>query len=250
MSIAGMLRVRNEGLWIDRVIESILPVCKTIHVLDDRSEDRTMEICRTYSEVCLYEPPVAFVGLQETRDKNWLLSQIGKTSPPPEWVLHIDGDEVLEESSIPELMALSESKAAACSFRIWYLWSEQQIRTDGVYGRYRRPSMFRYVPGQFFEGRAGNGLHCGSVPRQLRGKSVESGVVLWHLGYMFPEIRLKKYAWYNEVDPKNQIEDCYRHMVQGDLPEVPIHAKLKHAGPLKLEPANTTVGIGLCSTGM
>ena len=250
MSIVGMLRVRNEALWIDRVLDSILPVCGTVHVMDDGSEDRTREICQAYSEVCLHDSPASFVGLQETRDKTWLLSQIAKASPAPEWILHVDGDEVLEETSIPELKALTERDASAYSFRIWYLWNERQIRTDGVYGRYRRPSLFRYSPGQVFDGRSGNGLHCGSVPVQLRGKSIDSGVILWHLGYMFPEIRLRKYAWYNEVDPKNRVEDCYRHMVQGDLPDIPIHAKLRHAGPLKLEPAKTTVGIGLCSTGM
>jgi hypothetical protein len=47
--------------------------------------------------------------------------------------------------------------------------------------------------------------------------------------------RLMKYRWYNTTDPNNEREDCYRHMVQGDLPEVPAYLKLKRAGPLRLE---------------
>jgi hypothetical protein len=59
-------------------------------------------------------------------------------------------------------------------------------------------------------------------------------VRLYHLGYMCPEDRLRKYQWYNTIDPENESEDRYRHMVQGDIPEVPAHLKLKHAGPLRL----------------
>jgi hypothetical protein len=37
------------------------------------------------------------------------------------------------------------------------------------------------------------------------------------------------------MDPNNAFEDNYRHCVQGDVPEVPASAVLRHAGPLKLE---------------
>jgi hypothetical protein len=56
-----------------------------------------------------------------------------------------------------------------------------------------------------------------------------------HLGYMDRDDRVRKYAWYNEHDPHNQVEGCYRHMVIGDLPEFPASYKAKWGGPLELE---------------
>jgi hypothetical protein len=61
------------------------------------------------------------------------------------------------------------------------------------------------------------------------------GAPLWHLGYNDLEDRVRKYAWYNQMDPNNQPEDCYRHMVQGDITEIPADAVLRHAGPLRLQ---------------
>ena len=83
----------------------------------------------------------------------------------------------------------------------------------------------------------GNGgqFHCGNTPAGFHACPAVSEARLFHLGYMRRSDRLMKYRWYNSTDPNNEGEDRYRHMVQGDLPEVPAHLKLKHAGPLRLE---------------
>lgn len=232
MRVAAMLRVRNEARWIDLVLDSIMPICPSIHVMDDHSTDGTAEIA--YQRGATVHPS-PFDGLNETRDKNWLLDIVMQGKP--DWILCIDGDEILEAGCREELLAvMSSGDVSVLSFRVLYLWdSWTQYRVDGVYSRFWRPSLFRAVPGAKFKttGNGGN-FHCGNIP-QISGRQLQVSANLIHTGYMDREDRIRKYHWYNEQDPNNRAEDCYRHMVQGDIPEVPATARLIHAGPLKLE---------------
>lgn len=232
MRVAAMLRVRNEARWINLVLDSIKPLCSSIHVMDDHSTDGTAEIA---SQCGATVHPSPFDGLNETRDKNWLLDIAMQDKP--DWILCIDGDEILEAGCRNELLTvMSSGDVSVLSFRVLYLWDAwTQYRVDGVYSRFWRPSLFRAVPGAKFKttGNGGN-FHCGNIP-QISGRQLRVSANLIHTGYMDREDRIRKYHWYNEQDPGNRVEDCYRHMVQGDIPEVPATARLIHAGPLKLE---------------
>lgn len=235
MNFAGVLRVRNEARWIRRVIESLLPLCQTVYVMDDHSDDGTPYICAGVERVRVFDSP--FSGFDEARDKEWLLGKVREDKP--DIVVAIDGDEVLEADGPDKIRALAAA-GNAWSFRVLYLWdSDDRIRTDGVYSRLTRPSMFRLraTCGKYLRTRAGNGanLHCSSVPADLIRSVHGSDVRLWHLGYRDRADRLRKYEFYRRIDPNNPLEDNYRHIVQGDVPEVPATAKLKHAGPLTLE---------------
>ena len=232
--ITGMLRVKNEARWIRTVVSSILPLCAQVVVLDDHSDDDTAEICGAFSEQVTVLP-TPFEGLDESRDKNYLLSEVMKLDP--DWCLCIDGDEILDPAAPSLIRAELENPRAACySLRIVFLWdAPNMMRTDGVYGRFFRPSLFRAGTGLTYPATPDGGhFHCGNAPVEIRGGAPHLDARILHLGYMSREDRVRKYRWYNETDPGNEAEDCYRHMVQGDLPEVPAEATLKHAGPLTL----------------
>ncbi len=51
--ILGMLRIKDEARWIERVLRSMLPVCERIFVFDDHSTDDTVAICESIPEVTL-----------------------------------------------------------------------------------------------------------------------------------------------------------------------------------------------------
>src|SRR5207248_6859877 len=110
-----------------------------------------------------------FTGLDEARDKNALLTHLGNSGA--DWVLWIDGDEVLERSG-PDTIRKTVGTApgvAAFSLTIAYLWGDaNHVRVDGVYGRFARPSLFRLSGQRFAHLRfpateAGGNLHCGNV---------------------------------------------------------------------------------------
>ncbi len=231
MKMVGMLRVKNEARWIERCIGSILPLCDRVIVLDDHSTDDTVSLCAAMPNVTVLPSP--FRGLNESRDKNYLLEQVEPLQP--EWIMAIDGDEMLASGSESALLQAMQGPHTCLSPRILYLWdSEDQTRVDGVYGDFHRESLFRFVPGSWFAGSGdGANFHCGNVPMALRQKRhVLNDVVLLHFGYMHRADRERKYAWYNTQDANNLTEDRYRHMVIGDL--FPAESKFMHGGPLTL----------------
>jgi len=248
MPIIGLLRVKNEARWIDRVVRSIAPVCRRIIILDDHSTDGTPDICRRAGAYVINSE---FEGCDESRDKDFLLSRAYNFVPnefkrgnpeSPYWALLIDGDEELVRADVPKVKMLARrNDCHSFAFDILYLWdSPNQIRTDRVYKHFRRPSMFRLMNDRFRFQRTpwGANFHCSSIPQEMLHGSQQSGARLLHYGYMHREDRLRKYEWYNRLDPRNAGEDCYRHIIQGDVPEVPADAVLMHAGPLRLEALN------------
>lgn len=233
--IAGMLRVKNEARWIECVLRSILPVCELIYVFDDHSDDGTQQICRSLGKVVLFESP--FDGLNETRDKNWLLEKVEETGA--NWVLHIDGDEEVAPGGCQLIRDLVESRTypEAYRFQVLYLWNRpNQIRVDRWYADYRRGSLFHLRPGARFHSVNGGGFHCGNVPEPV--SLGDCDVKLLHYGYMLREDRIYKYNWYNAPNkqPVPEIEDGYRHMILGDL--LPADTVTRWAGPLKLQELN------------
>jgi glycosyltransferase involved in cell wall biosynthesis len=235
MKVFGMLRIKNEARWIRKVIQSLLPVCELIFVMDDGSTDGTLSICREFQNVVAF--PSIFGSLDEMRDKNFLLDTCCTfTDAAPDWIVHIDGDEVLTQ---PEalLKALQTTPNLCLSLPVFYLWDhEDQMRVDGVYGNYRRESVFRPRGAQFQATAQGGNFHCGNVPQALRPSRGYAAAPLLHYGYLHRADRKRKYDWYNANDPDNQIEDQYRHMVVGDV--FPADSKFRYGGPLALKPVN------------
>ena len=229
----GLLRIKNEARWIEKVIRSIQPVCDRILVLDDHSDDGTPEICESLGCIVFRS---RFEGIHEARDKDWLLEQAwAEGAKVNDWCLMVDGDEALHQDDIPALVAATRSNAVCCSMNIVYLWDrEDQIRVDRWYREFRRPSLFKLTSRELRFRRTGFGgeFHCSSAPAKLLGLQTAIPVRLLHYGYMRKEDRIRKFEFYNRIDPGNPIEDGYRHMVIGDL--FPADSAFIHAGPLEL----------------
>lgn len=255
MRVFGMLRIRNEAHWIGEVLDAIQPLCEWTYILDDKSTDNTVEVCQKFPRTTVYRNQ--FEGLDEARDKTWLLNLIldhGKVCETDgDWILAIDGDEILEPAGpdkIRELLArdyqfMKENPSAAkrwvYALKVEYLWNSRDlVRTDGVYGRFYRPSLFKLVnPAYKYKstpwGKGGN-LHCSNIPQELLHHGINTDIRLLHLGYITPERRLAKYEYYNRIDPENDGEGRYMHVCQGDHPQIPADATLKWAGPLEVRP--------------
>ena len=232
--IYGMMRIKNEARWIHQVLTSIAEACKKIIILDDHSTDNTVDICRNFPNAIVLETP--FKSLDETRDKNFLLTKMERIANPNDYILAIDGDEEAEPGSQEEIRNLAQAgRDDAYRFQILYLWdTPNQVRVDGVYSDFRRASMFKLKLGARFGSVNGGGFHCGNTAGART--IADCTVRLRHYGYMNKEDRIRKYEWYNAKDkwPIPPIEDGYRHMVIGDL--LPAKTKTKWAGPLTLKP--------------
>lgn len=244
VKVACMMRVKNEARWIKRAIESVKPLCgEHIYVMEDGSTDDTRAIAESAGAVVLDSPFVG-QGLDERRDKNWLLAEV-KARCSPDWILMPDGDEELEPGGCEKIRKAVEANPPCDAFalRFLYLWDEvDQARFDGVYGTMLRQSLFRASNNLSFksyyekDGENHNhvGLHVSNAPGLGSLRVMPLNVFLLHYGYLHREDRIRKYEWILSIDPNNEQEDFYRHSVQGDIPEVPADAKLKHGGPLEL----------------
>jgi glycosyltransferase involved in cell wall biosynthesis len=234
MSTFGMLRVKNEARWIERVLRSIQPVCDRILLLDDHSTDGTPELAEALGATVFRS---TFDGIHEARDKDFLLEKIWEAGGQiGDYCLHVDGDEALHQADIPELQRAMQQGWSCCSMHIVYLWDrEDQIRVDRWYKEFRRPSLFKLTARNLTFRRTsfGGNLHCSSAPAQLLVSIRDIPVRLLHYGYLHRDDRVRKYHWYNQVDPNNSIEDGYRHMVVGDL--FPADSSFRWAGPLELK---------------
>jgi glycosyltransferase involved in cell wall biosynthesis len=242
MRFAGMMRVKNEARWIERAIRSLLPLCSEVYILDDHSSDATAEIANSFDQTVVFDSPSAPGTLNETGDKKWLLDQIVRTQQPYDYIVCIDGDEELEPAGQEKIRKVCHyGKIVCASFRIVYLWDEPyQYRSDGIYAHFQRQSLFKYNPRDTtFRSVYGleTGLHCSNVPSSVTEMSLTTDIMLMHWGYYDRDLRLRKYKFYNEVDPNNVMEDGYRHMVIGDL--FPSESRFRHGGPLRLEALNT-----------
>jgi glycosyltransferase involved in cell wall biosynthesis len=257
MPVFAALRIRNESRWIEEVIRSIDGLCDEILILDDHSNDGTPDICESLG-CTVFRNAVPWVNCggvmrsDESAGKDFLLQKAIECVPEkdmhflhgnedsPYWVLAIDGDEVLAPGDDEILRGATLGRAHVYSLRILYLWnSRNMVRVDGVYRSFNRPSFFRLMNRSFRYQRTpwGNGanFHCSSIPQELLHHNTPSDARLLHLGYLTREDRIRKWQWYSEIDPNNAGEDCYRHCVQGDIPEVPADARLRWAGPLELQ---------------
>jgi glycosyltransferase involved in cell wall biosynthesis len=217
----GAMRIKNEAPHISEVVTRALSLCERVFVFDDHSSDDTVKTCESLGDrVAVSTSP--FTGLDEARDKNYLLQSVIAWNP--RWVFWIDGDELLERGGAEQLVeaATVDGQAAAFSLRIAYAWDDlEHIRVDGIYGTFFRPSLFRVesqAAHRLYFRATGNGgnFHCGNIPQGLNGPISRLEVRLKHLGYVTAQQRRSKYQWYTTVDPSNSHEDYYRHLI--DLP--------------------------------
>jgi glycosyltransferase involved in cell wall biosynthesis len=230
----GLLRIKNEARWIERVIRSIQPLCERILILDDHSTDGTPELCEALG--CTFFRS-EFTEINETRDKDYLLQKLWEAGAQVgDYCVMVDGDEALHPDDIPAVRKAIETGKACCSMHIVYLWDrEDQIRVDRWYKEFRRPSLFRLTARNLTFRRTAHGgnFHCSSAPAQLLGHIQPIAARLLHFGYLHREDRVRKFHWYNSIDPHNALEDEYRHIVIGDL--FPAGSSFRWAGPLQLE---------------
>jgi len=245
--IAGMMRVKNEERWIRRSVKSLFPLCEYVCILDDNSIDNTTDCIDSIEDSATHYYSSPFDGLDEQRDKNYLLGLTLRegfllNDFAPDWIIHIDGDEVLGDSSAEKILQAIETvepHIQAFTFKVDYLWDRpDQYRVDGRYDRFWRGSMFRTVDLErgFRSTRYGDGanFHCSNIPGGIK-YAIPVPVRLKHYGYMDRVDRLAKWEYYNRIDPDNEVEDRYRHMILGDREDLPAEMKTKWAGPLELK---------------
>lgn len=214
-----MMRIKDVERWLAQSLASVLPLVDGIVILDDGSTDRTPEICRACPEVVRYQYQVEPTR-DEYRDKNRLLRWALEFSP--DWIMVLDGDEVLEERapSVIQARIAAISREApdsvALEARFLYFWRDPAWYVDEeswhpllftTWGQDVSSLQFDYdVPWAR--------LHCGRVPSNLRGSKNKIDVYVKHYGYQTFRDCWRKYRFYVRHDPVRAREGYYDHLLR------------------------------------
>lgn len=214
-----MMNIKNEDRWLRGVLDSIARVADGIVILDDGSTDQTPWICGVHPAVRDYARNEN-TPLDKVRDKNRILRMA--LDQNPDWILCLDGDEILEESTARRIYRAIRSCPPEIShfdFEFLYMWDDlEHRRVDHHYRHILHPCLFR-VAGQelsslgFFPTDHGGNLHCERVPKNLRGHKRDADVKVIHVGYMYEENRVRKYEWNKSKDPKYAAQGYYEHLL-------------------------------------
>jgi len=216
------MRIKNEEEWIGRSLAAMAELADAIVILDDGSTDRTSEICRSFPKVVRYVRQEEQI-INEVRDKNRLLAMTLELEP--DWVLALDGDEVLEQKAAATIrkeisyIDPANPQFTAFAIHILYFWNRlDRFRVDpGIYGDFWQIRLFT-TWGQDTAGLAfsdtshGGNFHCGSIPSNLAGRFKLIDVKVKHYGYFDPAQRVKKQQFYFQRDPEEAAKGYYDHL--------------------------------------
>lgn len=215
--------VRNEAdRYLRRTLENASQFIDQAVILDDASEDNTIEVCRQVLTANKIPFTIAENKISLFSNEILLRKQLWEitTNTQPDWILILDADEMFEEEAATELRRLANRYAAVdyYAFRLYDLWTEDSYREDRYWSAHKtyRPFMVKYIPGfqaQWLE----TPQHCGRFPlniNELKGEA--SSLRIKHLGWMKPEDRLKKYYRYKALDPNGSygIIEQYQSILQ------------------------------------
>lgn len=205
-----MMIVRNEsGRFLEETISAIKPCLSNVVILDDNSDDDTVEIC----ERCLKGVPHKIIKNKESNfakeyiARELLWKETIKTNP--EWIICLDADEVLEEKAvkiIPEL--LKNPVADAYSFPLYDMWDETHYRDDRYWHAHNSfmPTMLRFQPKYRYSRFLHTNQHCGRFPKNAFDFIINCDYPLRikHLGWLRDEDKQRKYERYMELDPEGK----------------------------------------------
>ncbi len=170
MKLSLCMIVKNEERFLAGCLESVRDVVDELVVVDTGSTDATRTIAERFgARVFSFE----WIG-DFSAARNHALQQA-----QGEWILYLDADERLVESSRNEVRKLLDDRMAG-GFVLW-VESAQKLRDGAVQRRMGYPRLFRNHPQIRFEGKVHEQI--GPSIERLRMPVRPSSVVIEHLGY-------------------------------------------------------------------
>jgi len=121
--ISVLILANNSDKTIRKTLESVKDF-KEVIVVDTGSKDMTKEIVRSFPNTRLYEHPFSGFGAMRNLATTYVTS---------EWVLSLDSDEVLMESTAKELLSQELDPQKVYSFPFHNYFNEKFIKWCGWY---------------------------------------------------------------------------------------------------------------------
>lgn len=196
----GML-VRNESdRYLERVLQQSIQYADHIVIVDDASEDNTVNICRQHINIPLtLVSNTAPMFHNEIVLRKQLYNLIIETNP--DWIMIVDADELVDH---PEQIKeyVKNCHEDYISMRLFDMWSETHYRSDRFWQAHKYFYTFALRNISGFEPKwTETPHHCGRFPFTKELIECESPFRIKHMGWSKPEDRLVKYNRYMQHDP-------------------------------------------------
>ncbi|HWP96819.1 MAG TPA: glycosyltransferase family 2 protein [Syntrophomonadaceae bacterium] len=203
--IVAMMPVRNEAArYLKEVLEHLSRWVTAIVILDDCSEDHTIDIASSFKKAIIYKNNASQFATDEPglRARLWQLT----LKENPDWIVALDGDEVFEDRIINEIgILINQNDYQAISFRLFDFWLSRQVyRIDGGWNPWQKSItlMVRYnaaIQNSWLQ----REVHCGRFPYAYENlPSYYSDIRVKHYGWTRDEDHYSKYLYYREKDLK------------------------------------------------
>lgn len=193
-SVTAIVITKNEEKNIGECIDSLIPFCERILVVDSFSEDKTCEIAeKAGCEV--YRHPFETHAAQ----RNWAIDNIDITS---KWILRIDADERLTPELINEFNTLmdkhSDDDVNGVTAEAWLYFLGRKIK-HGCPNK-RKLILFKTGKGRIEERRMDEHTVL------LSGTSVEAKNRFIHYDFKNISDWIKKLEWYSSLETEDYFE--------------------------------------------
>lgn len=170
MEITGFLIVRNvarNGYPFVEATQSMMSLCRSVHILDGESTDATWDILLQLRDLCgarrleLHrEPWREIAGEHPFRSAtNQLLEKVDG-----EWLFNFQANEIVHEDGAPDILGLASRFPGADLFRLPYLHA---MGAHYIFSTDSRGRLFRKLP--HFES-LGDAFDCGIDFRRIRAR--------------------------------------------------------------------------------
>jgi hypothetical protein len=121
-----------------------------------------------------------------------------------DWILAVDPDERLEISAGKQIRRLIEKKEKIIyGFNFREMWSSDEYRVDGIWGKKKRFSLFPVFPDQQFMNLS---VHSQWHPINSDYIFKETDINLYHFKMINSKNREERKNLYKRIDPNNQIQ--------------------------------------------
>lgn len=207
MKIIGGLLCRNEEhRWLTKYLQQMEVLCDELIVLDDKSTDKSQELCFMYgAEIHTSYESMFDKNESELRKRLWNLCC--KNAKEKDWIIILDADELF--NNVIDLRTFLRSpgfdKINLLGFKLYDMWDESHYRYDKMWNAHERFWLmcirYKFDKYTFNESK----LHCGRWPNEIVKQSMEemhiiNDIYIKHMGWSTPEDRQKKYDRYMKLD--------------------------------------------------
>ncbi|MEA1979631.1 MAG: tetratricopeptide repeat protein [candidate division Zixibacteria bacterium] len=190
MTISACMIVKNEEELLPGCLDSIRDWVDEIIIVDTGSDDKTIEIAKSYGAKIFHQP---WEG-NFSKHRNYSIEQA--TS---DWIFIIDADERIDANDIPRLLkTISNDQVNAIAINVFNCYKETGLKVTSV----NSTRFFRRGLGFKYEGIVHNQLY---VPDNL---SIERAPIsLEHLGYDLSKDKMKDKFIRTKTLLEKQLED-------------------------------------------